>query len=187
MTRKMTIMAAAALALLLILVVALLICADSPTVTPVPDSTEPYQTESAEQQPTESEADTQATEPVESTQTTVPLTTDPSNPIYASEGVENWEENAGGGATAPTATEPQPTENGTSGETDGTGTLTWEQYLNMTLEEQQAFDISFGLDEAGRKAFFAWRNAAREEYEKAHSYVTGDGNVNIEDFMGGGN
>ena len=52
----------------------------------------------------------------------------------------------------------------------------YEQYMDMTGEEQEAFFDSFENEEA----FFDWFNAAKAEYEKAHPPVIIDGSTNIE-------
>lgn len=52
----------------------------------------------------------------------------------------------------------------------------YEQYMNMSGEEQEEFFNSF----ENEKDFFDWFNAAKAEYEKAHPPVIIDGSTNIE-------
>ena len=52
----------------------------------------------------------------------------------------------------------------------------YEQYMDMSGEEQEAFFDSF----ENEKDFFDWFNAAKAEYEKAHPPVIIDGSTNIE-------
>lgn len=183
MKNKVTIIAVVTLLVLVIALITMIVLGGE-EISSLPDNSCPTQPDVTFGNSEEITQNTDATQSTEAPVATIPLSTDPSNPVYASEGVENWEEGATGGdgglTTTPVVTQP-------TTETIGTEFPTWEQYLNMSTAEKQAFDISFGLDEAGRVAFFAWRDAAKAEYEKTHSNVTGDGNVNIEDFMGQGN
>ena len=60
---------------------------------------------------------------------------------------------------------------------DGTQPYTdYEQYMDMSEEEQMKFYDSFESDQA----FFDWLNQAKAEYEKAHPPVIIDGSTNIE-------
>ena len=78
--------------------------------------------------------------------------------------------------TTPSEETVPPTEEENQG---STGTTAYEDYLNMTGEQQLAFMQSFDSMEA----FFAWLNAAKAEYEAQNPGTdVGDGNI---DFGGG--
>ena len=74
--------------------------------------------------------------------------------------------------------EEQPEEKpGTSGET------TYEDYQNMSAEEQKAFMNSFkSMDD-----FFTWFNAARKKAEEGYIEIGGDGTVDLGDILNGNN
>ena len=59
-----------------------------------------------------------------------------------------------------------------------------DNHINATHFD---WSTGYGYDDAGREAFFAWLDAAYAEYEKTHQGITGDGNIDIGDFMGNGN
>lgn len=64
------------------------------------------------------------------------------------------------------------------------GEVTYEEYIAMSGAEQQKYLESFDSIEA----FFAWYNAAKEKYDKENpSIEIGDGSINMEDIIGGGN
>ena len=157
--------------------------------------------EAPAQPETETTGNTQ-TEPEESMETTDPATeptapvttplvpddTDYTGPTFmASEGVDDWDDTDSTTGTTPPTTKPQQPETTAPGNSDEITLLTWEQYEQLTTAEKQAYDLSFGMDDAGREAFFAWLDAAYAEYEKTHQGITGDGNIDIGDFMGNGN
>ena len=62
-------------------------------------------------------------------------------------------------------------------------TVTYEQYMDMTEEEQEAFMDTF----ATTKDFYEWLNDAREKYEAEQDRIEigGDGNIDIGDIIGG--
>ncbi len=63
--------------------------------------------------------------------------------------------------------------------------MTYEQFQAMTGAEQRAFQASFpDID-----AFFEWYNAAKETYEKENPSIEigGDGVVDLDGLLGGGN
>ena len=65
----------------------------------------------------------------------------------------------------------------------GNTVLTYEAYMAMSAEQQQAYFESF----ADVQSFFAWYNAAKAEYEKENSSIEigGNGNIDIGDIIGG--
>ena len=97
------------------------------------------------------------------------------------------------GTTEPETTEPETTEPGTT-EPETTGpedttpvtppdeeqiTLTFEEYLAMSVEEQEAFVESF----ESLEDFIAWWNAAKAAQEKEDNTITGDPNVDLGDLI----
>lgn len=60
------------------------------------------------------------------------------------------------------------TGNGNSTALPAPGTLTYEQFIALTPAQQQEYQASYGLDEAGLEAFFKWYNEAKAAYEKEH-------------------
>lgn len=79
--------------------------------------------------------------------------------------------------TTPSEETVPPTEGGNQG---SAGKTAYEDYINMTGEQQLAFMQSFDSMEA----FFAWLNAAKAEYEAQNPGTdVGDGNIDL----GGGN
>ena len=92
------------------------------------------------------------------------------------------------GTTEPETTEPETTEPGTTGPEDTTPvtppdeeqiTLTFEEYLAMSVEEQEAFVESF----ESLEDFIAWWNAAKAAQEKEDNTITGDPNVDLGDLI----
>lgn len=63
------------------------------------------------------------------------------------------------------------------------GTVTYEEYIAMSGEEQQNFYNTFAKPED----FFAWYNAAKAEYDANQNYIEVDGEIDIGDYIGGGN
>lgn len=62
--------------------------------------------------------------------------------------------------------------------------MTYEEFMDLTAEEQQAYFETF----VSIEDYFAWYNAAKQEYEENKDKVDigGDGNVDIGDIIGGG-
>ena len=92
------------------------------------------------------------------------------------------------GTTEPGTTEPETTEPETTGPEDTTPvtppdeeqtTLTFEEYLAMSVEEQEAFVESF----ESLEDFIAWWNAAKAAQEKEDNTITGDPNVDLGDLI----
>lgn len=92
------------------------------------------------------------------------------------------------GTTEPGTTEPETTEPETTGPEDTTPvtppdeeqiTLTFEEYLAMSVEEQEAFVESF----ESLENFIAWWNAAKAAQEKEDNTITGDPNVDLGDLI----
>lgn len=69
------------------------------------------------------------------------------------------------------------------GATTDPSELTYEEYLEMTPEEQQAYYLSYEKPED----FFAWLNKAKEEYEANQNDIEigGDGSIDIGDIING--
>lgn len=86
--------------------------------------------------------------------------------------------------TKPTAppTEPAEVPGETEGGSAGAVVTDYESFLAMSPEEQQKYVESFeSIDQ-----FFAWYNAAKEEYEAANPPIdVGDGNIDIGDIIEG--
>lgn len=75
--------------------------------------------------------------------------------------------------TTPSEETVPPTEGGNQG---SAGKTAYEDYINMTGEQQLAFMQSFDSMEA----FFAWLNAAKAEYEAQNPGTdVGDGNIDL--------
>lgn len=82
--------------------------------------------------------------------------------------------------TQPTApSEPQQTNPPQSGGSDPAD-LTYEEYLAMTPEQQQAHYEQF----PSLEAYIAWHNAALKEYEDSQTSIEVTGGIDIGDFMG---
>ena len=59
-------------------------------------------------------------------------------------------------------------------------TLTYEEYINLTAEEQKTFIYSFeNMDD-----FFAWHTEAKAKYDEEHKTPEIDGDINIGDLLG---
>lgn len=63
------------------------------------------------------------------------------------------------------------------------GSLSYEEYIAMSGEEQQKYFESFESVEA----FFEWYNAAKAEYEANREEIEVDGEIDLGDYIGGGN
>ena len=100
----------------------------------------------------------------------------PSQPVM-SDGVEEWNDTISkDGTTAPTQNQ-QPTEVPTL---PPAGTkLTYAQYLAMTTSQQQEYFKSFDTVDA----FYEWLEEAEAEYEKNQNTVTGDGTLDLNDYI----
>ena len=121
-------------------------------------------TESTEPTTGETEAPTEGKDdPVEGT----------TEPTEATDPTESTE--------TPESTEPSESTTPAEGDNQGGSTVTaYENYMNMSGEEQLAFMQSF----ESMEAFFAWLNAAKAEYEAQNPGIdVGDGNIDL----GGGN
>lgn len=61
------------------------------------------------------------------------------------------------------------------------GTLSYEDFIKLTPEQQQAYQESYGLDEAGLQAFFKWYSEAKAAYEKEHppEEIPSDGKIDL--------
>ena len=152
----------------LCLICALLLSACGTPMTPVETTNVPTS------QPAESvEATTQSTEattqPTETTTQPTESETQPTTPSTE----------ATTPATEPTTDATEPTQSGNSYATS------FEAYQAMSPAEQQAFFESFGNYEA----FIAWYIAAEAAYKESQdrNEVSGDGNIDIGDLVGGGN
>ena len=94
--------------------------------------------------------------------------------------------------TKPTEPSTKPTEpadkpstgNGSGNNTSSSGEMSYEKLQSMSAAEQQAYMNSFGsIDE-----FFAWYNAAKEEYDSSKDEIeVGNGSINMGDIINGGN
>ena len=100
-----------------------------------------------------------------------------------SDGVEEWDDTISkDGTTAPTqnqqpAQNQQPTEAPTL---PPAGTkLTYAQYMAMTTSQQQEYFKSFDTVDA----FYEWLEEAETEYEKNQNTVTGDGTLDLNDYV----
>ena len=122
-----------------------------PTTDPQVIATEPSEgaTEPWQEDPTEPPAATQPPRETEPAQPTQPQPTQP-----------------------PATTEPQ---TGTADPAD----VTYEEYLAMTPQEQQAHYEQF----PSLEAYIAWHNAALEEYEEKQNSIEVTGGIDIGDFM----
>lgn len=82
--------------------------------------------------------------------------------------------------TEPEETEPEEPTTESTGAAEEADRVTYEEYNNMTPEEQVAFFQSFGSVEE----FMAWYNQAKEEYEKEHGSIEiEDGNIDLGDIV----
>lgn len=166
----------------LCLICALLFSACGTPMTPVETTNVPTS------QPAESvEATTQSTEattqPTETTTQPTESETQPTEAVTQPTESETQPTTPSTEATTP-ATEPttdatEPTQSGNSYATS------FEAYQAMSPAEQQAFFESFGNYEA----FIAWYIAAEAAYKESQdrNEVSGDGNIDIGDLVGGGN
>lgn len=121
-----------------------------------PQETEPEETEPENTKPQETEPEEtkhQETEP----EATKPQETEPAE-------------------TRPQTTEPAGTEPGETEPDAEDDRVTYEEYNDMTPEEQLAFFNQF----ASMEDFVAWYNEAKAEYEKENGAIdVGDGNIDM--------
>lgn len=144
------------------------------------EATEPVETTepTEETEPVETTEPTEATEPVETTEPT-----EATEPVEPTEPTETTEPTDPTDSTQPEETTPpeiqEPTE-----PSEPVELLTYEEYMALSPEEQQAYFLSFE-DPAD---YMAWFNQAKAEYEanKDDIVIGGDGNVDIGDILGGG-
>ena len=80
-----------------------------------------------------------------------------------------------GGETPETPESPDDPE--TPGEED---TLTYEEYINMTADEQEAFIYSF----EDMADFFLWHTEAKAKYDEEHKVPEIDGDIDLGDLLG---
>ena len=59
-------------------------------------------------------------------------------------------------------------------------TLTYEEYINLTAEEQKDFIYSF----SDMTDFFLWHEEAKAKYDEEHKPPVIDGDINIGDLLG---
>ena len=162
----------------LCLICALLLSACGTPMTPVETTNVPTS------QPAESvEATTQSTEATtQPTETTTQPTESETQPTEAATQPSESEipsTEATTPSTEPTTEATEPTQSGNSYAT------AFEAYQAMSPAEQQAFFESFGNPEA----FIAWYIAAEAAFKESQdrNEVSGDGNIDIGDLLGGGN
>ena len=87
--------------------------------------------------------------------------------------------------TEPTVNPTEPTEKPaepTQEPSQPAASMDYETYIGLTSQEQKAYRETF----EDIAAFFDWYNAAKEEYDSQRTEIdVGDGNVDLEDLMGG--
>jgi hypothetical protein len=66
------------------------------------------------------------------------------------------------------------------GETEETQTVTYEEYLDFTADEQKAFIDSF----VDYYEFFAWHAEAKAKYDEEHKAPEIDGDIDLGDLLG---
>lgn len=59
-------------------------------------------------------------------------------------------------------------------------TLTYEEYINMTADEQEAFIYSF----EDISDFFLWHTEAKAKYDEEHKVPEIDGDIDLGDLLG---
>lgn len=98
-------------------------------------------------------------------------------------GASNTEKPAqsGDGTAAETGpAEPKPTESGATEPEGGISYVSYEEYTNMTPEEQLAYYNQF----PSMEAFVQWYNEAKAEYDKEHGAIdVGDGDIDLGDII----
>ena len=114
-----------------------------------------------------------ATEPSEGA--TDPRQDDPTEPPTATQPPRETEPVR---PTEPQSTQPPATTEPQTGTADPAD-VTYEEYLAMTPQEQQAHYEQF----PSLEAYIAWHNAALEEYEEKQNSIEVTGSIDIGDFM----
>lgn len=62
--------------------------------------------------------------------------------------------------------------------------LTYEEFISMSPEDQQAYMFSYGTDAQGLAKFQAWYIEAKSQYDAEQvTAETGDGNIDIGDYI----
>lgn len=129
------------------------------------------------------------------TDPTDPSVTDPTDPAV-SDPTGETEPDPSGDVDVGIWDETDPTESTTQPTTQPTqpvdppadGLLSWEQYQALSAEQRQAWSLATFPGENGSldmTAFFAWRDAAKAEYEEQNPIPTIDGNIDLGELMGG--
>ena len=194
MSRKILVVVAALLAVLVLCLTALPQVQKRSDVPAEPmDTTAPVTSEETQEVTTEDTVptETETTEPMldgEITLEEVPSemtkSTESTQPTEATKPSDNKKPTEPSGNKKPTETT-QPAE--TTKPTEATkpsqgGKSAYETYMSMSPSEQKAFRASFG----STAEFFAWYNAAKDEYERNNGdQEVGDGSVDLEDVMNG--
>lgn len=118
---------------------------------------------------------------------TIPEDTEPQETPREGEDIDEWEyfdETQSEPAieedeTVADPTEPEEEIPPVTDESTSSGNLTYEQYMALSAEQQQAHFESFpSLD-----AYIAWYNAALAEYEANQNIVEATGPIDIGDYM----
>ena len=99
------------------------------------------------------------------------------NPPASDEG--NGGEQPGNPDQPATPSNPENPEDGTE-EPEEQKVLTYEEYINMTADEQEAFVYSF----SDIHDFFLWHTEAKAKYDEEHKPPVIDGDVDIGDLLG---
>lgn len=91
--------------------------------------------------------------------------------------------NEASGEKAPTDTvtrDPNPTDSPTSEPETERNYVTYQEYNNMTPEEQTAYFSQF----PSMREFIKWHNEAKAKYDKEHGVIdVGDGKIDINDII----
>lgn len=58
--------------------------------------------------------------------------------------------------------------------------MTYERYISLSAEDQQAYFKTY----SNPADFFAWYNTEKQKYDDAHKSETGDGSIDIGDYIG---
>jgi len=101
------------------------------------------------------------------------------------EGVEDWEDTPAQQPTGQTTPDPSATEPTTGQQTgnqeqpDASKPLTLAEYEAMTTAQQQAYFESFATPDA----FYEWLEAAEEAAKGQENTVTGDGTLDLNDYI----
>lgn len=95
---------------------------------------------------------------------------------------------SGGNTSSGSSSSGSSSSSSSSGSSSGgvtAGSLSYEEYIAMSGEEQQKYFESFESVEA----FFEWYNAAKAKYDEENESIEigGDGSIDLGDIIGGGN